>query len=119
MAKRRHISRSRKLAIHEAHNGICHWCKAPVELAESEFDHVVPFALGGADEDENLGPVHYACHKEKTKGDVGIIAKAKRVSKKHLGTYRRSRNPMPCGKDSNWKKPLNKNAVRREPKPKQ
>lgn len=113
MVRRRHISKARKAKIHEARDGICHWCGEPVDLIGAEFDHVIPFALGGADEDENLGPVHVACHREKTKGDVGVIAKAKRVAKKHQGIITRRIAKIPGSKGTPFKKRLDGTVERR------
>lgn len=60
------------------------------DLAGLQWDHVVPLALGGADEVENLQALHTDCHAEKTRGrgatthgsDIHAIAKVRRLSKK-------------------------------------
>ena len=47
-----------------------------------EVDHIVPLALGGDPVGfDNNQVLCYDCHKEKTKIDVGAIAKQKRIRK--------------------------------------
>ena len=111
--KRRTLSAKRKAAIHERDHGICHWCGDFVPLDEAEFDHITPFALGGADDEANLGPVHKPCHAAKTKGDVKRIAKAKRVAKKHQGIITRRIAKIPGSKGTVWKKKLDGTVERR------
>lgn len=112
--RRRHLSKARRAAIHLERDGVCHICGEPVDLAEAEFDHVIPFALGGADADHNLGPVHQPCHRAKTKGDVRVIAKAKRVAKKHQGIITRRIAKIPGSKGTPWKKRIDGTVERRD-----
>jgi 5-methylcytosine-specific restriction enzyme A len=59
-------------------SGMCPLCDGELSGA-IEWDHVIPLALGGADEIENIQAVHAVCHLHlKTKADVKRIAKAKR-----------------------------------------
>lgn len=50
-----------------------------------EIDHIRPDGLLGEPTIENARILCVACHKEKTKSDVGAIAKAKRVEARHVG----------------------------------
>lgn len=77
-----------------------------------EADHEIPVWMGGADEPPNLRPLCYRCHREKTKSDVKAIAKSKRVRDRHFGV-RVSKRPMPCGRNSRWKKKLDGTVVLR------
>ena len=51
------------------------------------WDHVIPIALGGADDPDNLQAVHRECHDRKTRGlpattagsDIHAIAKVRRL----------------------------------------
>jgi hypothetical protein len=55
-----------------------------------------------------MAPVHEACAIAKTSGkngDHARAAKAKRVKTKHLG-IKKSKNPLPGGKGSKWKKKI-------------
>lgn len=56
-----------------------------------EIDHTVPLELGGADEDHNLRPLCTYHHKLKTKLDVAMIAKARRIRKRIAGETRPKR----------------------------
>jgi 5-methylcytosine-specific restriction endonuclease McrA len=50
-----------------------------------EIDHVIPDGLGGEPTLANAKVICRECHTEKTKGDVGKIAKAKRCEARSLG----------------------------------
>lgn len=103
-------------------------------LAMVHFDHdPIPFANGGGTEPQNLTPRRVAQHQDKTRRiDTPRIAKGKRLSEAQTAhcavlaakvgmiaegeaTIRKSRKVrvLPCGKDSDWKKPMNGKAVRR------
>lgn len=47
-----------------------------------EVDHLIPVALGGTDDPENLRAKCRACHRTKTADDVSAIAKCKRRARK-------------------------------------
>lgn len=92
--------------------------------------HPIPVANGGTNHPSNLVPRIKDDHREKTRRDVSRIAKGKRLSRAAEETRRiilakvgkiadeevkrrKRANPLPCGKRSGWKKPINGNAVRR------
>lgn len=55
---------------------ICGICGEPVLARDDcQWDHVHAHGLGGKDEILNLRPVHYGCHKSKSKADVHMMAK--------------------------------------------
>ena len=81
--KRRPMTPARRRRIFEAHDGIFGYCRKPIEI-----DHVVPLALGGADDGGgNTVPMHVDCHRIKTfgrrrhreGGDARRIAKLRRI----------------------------------------
>ena len=52
----------------EVHDGICGYCEKPID-GPFEVDHLLPLALGGADDDGgNTVPMHVECHRLKTFG---------------------------------------------------
>lgn len=53
-----------------------------------EIDHIVALELGGADDFPNLVPLCRDHHKEKTRHDVWMIAKARRIRAREDGTRR-------------------------------
>lgn len=106
-----------KVAAYERCGGFCE-CGCGEEIKPGdriEFDHRIADAFRPDNSLENCQVLLYACHKAKTVQDVKAIAKAKRVEKKHTGTFRPPRRIVPGSKASKWKKPLNKPAVLRNP----
>ena len=87
--KRRAMTPARRKRIFEARDGICGYCEEPID-GPYEIDHLLPLALGGADDDGgNTVPMHVECHRIKTfgrkrrreGGDIHRIAKARRARK--------------------------------------
>ena len=113
--KRRSLTGKERLRLFSFHEGICHLCKGKIDGAREawEVEHEIPLAMGGADDDKNRKPAHIKCHKDKTVVDMGNIAKAKRREAKHIGAKSPSRQPLPGGKDSKWKRKLNGEWVKR------
>jgi 5-methylcytosine-specific restriction endonuclease McrA len=85
--KRRGHTALQRTKIFLAHSGVCHLCGEKINGTKEvwELEHVIPFAMGGKDDESNLRPAHKSCHSQKTKEDVTAIAKAKRIEAKHIG----------------------------------
>jgi 5-methylcytosine-specific restriction endonuclease McrA len=116
MTARRSLTSKERLRLFALHDERCHLCGGRIGVGEAwEVEHVIPLAMGGADDDANRKPAHVKCHRAKTTDDAANIAKAKRREAKHLGARPRPKRPIPGSKASGWKKPLNGPAVRREP----
>jgi 5-methylcytosine-specific restriction endonuclease McrA len=113
---RRSISTRRRVAIFERDKGRCHICGESIDGARDRWDveHIVPLALGGDDDGDNLAPAHARCHAGKTKQDAGQIAKAKRVHAKHTGAKAPSRKPLPGSRASRWKRKVTGQTIRRD-----
>jgi 5-methylcytosine-specific restriction endonuclease McrA len=86
----RKMSQSRKTRIFVAANGICHICGEKIDGVKEKWDaeHVIPYELTRDDSDDNIRPAHKRCHTAKTKDDVKMLAKVKRVAAKHQGARR-------------------------------
>lgn len=70
-----------------------------------QWDHIHLHSLGGSDAWENLNPVLVAVHKEKSRRDTSIAAKAKRIDKKWQEfTAENLSHPKPTKKPSKWPK---------------
>lgn len=110
----RRMSATRRAKIFAAHDGVCHICEQKIDGVKEPWDveHVIPLAISADDTDDNLRPAHRKCHKAKTKQDAADIAKCKRVARKHIGA-RISKNPIPGGRNSKWKKSLDGSVKRR------
>lgn len=99
---RRSLSPMQKLRIFEATAGRCHLCGLKIQR-RWEVEHIVPLALGGADDETNMAPAHVDCHAGKSAKDRGDIARAKRRKAKHVGAFKSSR-PMDGSRASRLKK---------------
>lgn len=82
----RAMTPARRARILQRDGGTCRYpeCESTHGL---QIDHIVALALGGRDADENLETLCEDHHKQKTRRDVGLIAKAKRQKAKHDGTF--------------------------------
>ena len=113
---RKTISAKIRLKVFTTHNGICHICGGKIHVGEAwDLEHIIPFAMGGADDETNWQPAHSKCHKNKTAQDVADIAKAKRREIRHIGA-KKSKSPLPFGKQSRLKKKMDGTVVERNPK---
>lgn len=96
MTTRRSLSTSARVRIFRDADGRCHICGQRITVSDRwDVEHVIPIAMGGADDDSNMAPSHMACHRAKTASDLGQIAKAKRQEARHLGVKKPTR----------WRKP--------------
>jgi len=115
MSARKSISTRERVRLFTMHGGTCHICSGRIKVGEAwDVEHVVPLALGGADDDGNRHSAHIACHRLKTKGDVSDMARAKRREAQHLGARAPSRHPLPFGRNSKFRKKINGEVVARE-----
>lgn len=78
-----------------------------------EFDHINLEANSKDNSLENCACVCQRCHEYKTtKRDIPLAAKTRRQQDKHTGIKKASR-PMPCGRQSKWKRKLTGETVER------
>lgn len=115
MTKRRRISMRERRAILDDQDGRCAGCGGAID-GTFDIDHVIPLAIGGADDRSNYQALCEPCHDRKTHGhggDISRAAKAKRVHAKHTGTWRPTRRPIPGHKGDRWKRKLNGKTERR------
>lgn len=115
--KRKNMTPRLRLKIWEAYKGICVLCNGKIDGVRERWvaEHIIPLSLGGADDESNMAPVHEGCALAKTfgkSGDIAKAAKAKRVKSKHLG-IKKSKNPLPGGKGSKFKKKVDGSVVPR------
>ena len=73
-------------------------------LALFQFDHIVLHSIGGSDTWENLDPKLVEIHREKSKRDTSIVAKAKRIDEKwnrfmvKIGSQKKGKKPTTWAK---------------------
>lgn len=66
-------------------------CSVKLTIGKFHYDHDIPDGLGGEPTLDNCVVLCIACHRDKTtKKDVPAIAKAKRISDKHIGIKKAS-----------------------------
>lgn len=114
MRKRRTAGQREAICI--AHDWVCCICHGKIDPVREKWiiEHLLALAAGGTDTEDNMAPAHQTCAIEKTKKDLGIIAKINRVRSKHLGTNIKSGRPLPGTKRSGWKKRMDGTVERRE-----
>lgn len=95
MTDRKSISKAMRARVILAYHGRCAKCCKRFEAGERiDIDHIHQRATGGEDDFSNYRPLHYACHKIKTKADATARAKIRRLNgttKKRPGKPIRSR----------------------------
>ena len=95
-----------RVAAWERSSGHCENCTRRLSPGDVYYEHLVPCELGGTATLENCGVYCRSCWTEKTRTyDHPTIAKVKRIEMRHLGA-KRSRTPLPCGRDSPYKKTI-------------
>jgi|SRR6478609_1538790 len=93
-------------------NGRCEECGYRLTPGKFDYDHTRPDGLLGCNDLANCRVICIGCHNEKTREDIGRIAKAKRMQASYIGA-KQSRNPLPGGKRSLWKRKLDGKVVLR------
>lgn len=105
-------TRNQRADFFLARGGRCEVCGSIIRPGDAwDIDHIVPKELGGSDDWSNLRLILKKCHIEKTKGDQSTIAKSNRQRAGHVGA--RSKSTMPGSRDSQWKRKVTGEWVRR------
>ena len=126
MGNRQEFSRKTRRKAWERADGVCEglvfrpeivgmeWvrCNAPLYYGCFHFDHVDPAWTSGRNDLANCQLLCLPCHKEKTVKDQGDIAKSKRIQDKRIKA-KTSRNPLPGGRSSKYKKKMDGSVVLR------
>lgn len=94
--------------VFDAWGGRCHVSGREIDPLRDEYeiDHVIALCNGGENRESNLAPILIEIHKIKTRANRREKDKVERVRRKHLGLHRPKTRPMPCGRNSPWKKPV-------------
>jgi 5-methylcytosine-specific restriction protein A len=109
---RREFTKAIKAQAFQRANGKCEGCHAKLSVGKYAYDHDNPDGLTGEPNLDNCRVLCLSCHSRKTRADVATIARAKRVQARHIGAHV-SRTPLPCGKQSKWKKKMDGSVVLR------
>jgi 5-methylcytosine-specific restriction protein A len=83
---RKPLTAKQRVQLFFERKGECCICHGNISVKDKWIDeHIIPLAMGGTNDWSNRGCAHVACAKDKTKKDVGDIAKAKRIEARHIG----------------------------------
>ena len=109
------FSTSFRLSLFLKRKSTCAGCSQKMEAGKVwDIDHILPLALGGAIEPDNLQILCRPCHRAKTtQSDVPRLAKTKRLKARHLGARAPSSRPIPGSRHSPWKRKMDGTVVRR------
>ena len=88
-------------------------CGLPLQPGRMTYDHINPDWMGGEPTLENCQLLGWCCDKPKTAGDQKVIAKVKRVARRHNSIKSRASRPLPGGRESEFKKKVSGEIVRR------
>lgn len=95
-------------------DGRCQICSRKLNSGDKwEVDHQQALCNGGANRESNLQILCEWCHAAKTAKDVSEKARTYAARKRHLGVKSPSRRPMPGGRNSEFKKKISGEVVRR------
>ncbi|MBW8617301.1 MAG: HNH endonuclease [Hyphomicrobiales bacterium] len=109
------FSTSFRLNLFLKRQGTCAACSQKINAGKAwDIDHILPLAMGGTNDPNNLQILCKACHRAKTsRSDIPRIAKTKRMKARHLGAHAPSRRPIPGSRQSPWKRKMDGSVVRR------
>jgi len=102
---RKEFSTKTKALAFQRANGRCEECGFRLTPGKFHYDHIRADGLLGDNYLSNCAVLCVICHRDKTREDVARISKALRVQARHIGATK-SRNPLPGGKLSKWKRKL-------------
>lgn len=88
---RRSFTNAQRLAVLGAYNTRCAECGVSLRNVKWEIDHTLCLELGGKHEPANWRPLcAIPCHRSKTKRDIAMVAKARRLRKREAGEQRKT-----------------------------
>lgn len=94
--------------------GRCAACTRRIAAGEVwHADHITALTNGGQNRENNLQPLCAWCHKQKTRADVAEKSRVAEKRAKHIGAKAPSRNPVPGGRASKWKRKISGEVVLR------
>lgn len=103
-----------RLRVFETHNGKCYLTGRKITPADKwELDHKVALINGGENRESNLAPALKSAHQKKTREDVAMKAKDRRIRQKHLGIAPKKAT-LPGSKQSKFKRKMDGTVVLRD-----
>lgn len=108
------FSRKQRAEIALRAGGCCEECGARLKIGEGDADHILPVEMGGESDITNGQWLCKGCHKGKTASDIRVIRKSDRQRDNFTGAMPESRNPLPFGRNSAFKKTFSGQVVPRQ-----
>lgn len=110
---RKPLTSKQKLQMFIRAKGVCCICGGKINgVSEAWDEHVNPLWLAGDNSAPNRAPAHERCARVKTAKEATDRASIRKKAERHFGAHT-SKNPMPCGRKSKWKKKMNGEVVPR------
>lgn len=101
---RKPLTPKQKLQMFLDAKGVCCICGGKINSVKEAWDeHEAPLWLNGDNSAPNRAPAHAKCARDKTSKEAAVRAKVRRTAEKHQGA-KKSSKPMPCGRNSKFKK---------------
>lgn len=110
---RREFPRKIKAQAFMRCGGHCEGCTARLSPGRIEYDHRIPDALEGPPELDNCVVLCQSCHRVKSGDDAGNLARALRREANQIGAKAPSRNPIPGGRNTPWRRTFSRGTIRR------
>jgi hypothetical protein len=111
---RREFSRKTKRDRFAHCGGKCEDCGAKLRPGHFAYDHAEPTGwLKGDNSFGNCRVRCQQCHTRKSARESGERAKSNRIRDKAIGAMSRKDPPLPCGRNSPWKRTFYHGVVRR------
>ena len=109
----RHFSAKTKRLAWKRCRSLCEKCTTNLSTGNIIYDHVIPWEISHDSSLKNCQVICKTCDSPKTyQQDIPTIAKVHRIEDRANG-IKRSGKPLPCGRDSDWTKPIHGPPVRR------
>lgn len=115
---RRYLTDKEKAEMVLAQQGRCACCGEKLQPPNIEFDHTVAGWLVDHKDKPDRAICATPCHRNKTRGDVKRIAKAKRLHRSWFGEQKPKRKTIASRPfDRRWRKRMDGSVVPREARP--
>lgn len=113
-SRRQEFSPAIRRAAFARCGGRCEGCGSKLGSGNTFYDHRIPWALTRDSSLSNADVLCRTCHDLKTYlTDIPVIAKVKRLEAAHINAHPSPSRPMPCGRNSGFKKTMRGQIVAR------
>jgi 5-methylcytosine-specific restriction enzyme A len=112
--RREEFSPAVRRAAFQRCGGRCEQCTVKLTSGNIFYDHRIPWALSRDSSLSNSNVLCRTCHDAKTyRTDIPTIAHVKRMADRHFATKALASQPMPCGRNTGFKRTMRGKVVAR------